>query len=118
MANKQQIQEQIVRERLHEHSVKQFFKSVNVHESYIHYDNFKTFANAKNTIEFNTVTEKDVTKLKKFCRNWIITKGDVDAKRLRNIQSIIKYYAQKEHNYKCKQRRLQTRAVKKTAIKA
>lgn len=112
------ILEQIIREQQHEKAVKSFLNSVDVSAKYIHYDNFKTFANAKNTMKFNTITQRDVLVLNKFCKRWIQLKGEVDAVYLRRIQSTIKYYANKEHNYKCKQRRLQTRAVKKTVLQA
>ena len=115
---KTDIRKDIIREQKHEKAVKQFLNNANVAEDYIHYDNFTLFANAKRTIKFATVTEQHIKVLNKFSKRWVQLKGVITLKDTKRIQSIVKYYAQKEHNYKCKQRRLQTRAVKKIVIQA
>lgn len=97
--------QELRRNQRHEKAVKQFLTSVNVAEDYINYDNFKTFADAKRTIQFNTISHNDIRVLNKFCKRWIQLKGQV--KDLRRIQSKIKYYALKEQNLALRNARLQ-----------
>jgi 3-mercaptopyruvate sulfurtransferase SseA len=113
MANKEQYIKDLIRNRKHEKSVKEFFKNVGVSEQFIHYDNFKTFANAKNTMKFKTVTFQDVKVLNKFCKRWIQLKGQVEPDYLRRIQSKIKYYSHKQQNSALRHARLQRRKLLK-----
>jgi len=97
------------REQHHEKAVKQFLTSINVAEDYINYDNFTLFANAKKTIDFNTVSNNDTRVLNKFCKRWIQQKGDISPKDIRRIQNKVVHYAHKEQNLALRSARLQRR---------
>lgn len=104
---------QIVRNQKHEKAVKQFLTSVNVAEEYINYDNFKTFANARNTLKSKLVSASDVKTLNKFIRHWVITKGDVKPQYLRRIQNKVVHYAHKEQNLALRNARLERKKNRK-----
>jgi hypothetical protein len=80
-----------------------------VAEEYMHYANFKLFADAKRTIKFNTVSNNDTRVLNKFCKRWIQLKGDISLRDVRRIQSKVKHYAYKEQNVALRSARLQRR---------
>ena len=82
----------------HEKQVRQFLSSKHIAESYIHYDNLKLYANAKQTQTLNIVTKQDHKILNKFCKRWIQQKGVINPKDIRRIQSTIKFYRIKQHN--------------------
>jgi hypothetical protein len=100
---------EIRRTQTHEKAVKQFLTSVNVAEEYINYDNFKLFADAKKTIDFNTVSNNDTRVLNKFCKRWIQQKGNISPKDIRRIQNKVVHYAHKEQNLALRSARLQRR---------
>jgi len=88
-----------------------YFKTAGFPVDYVNYDNCRTYIKAKKYQFSHLITEHDQKVLQKFCKQWVTHKGVLPEKTLRRIQSMVKYYAQKQQNYNCKQRRLQTRAV-------
>ena len=88
-----------------------YLKKAGLPVQFVNYDNCRTYIRAKKTAYCHLISEHDQKVLQKFCKQWIIHNGVLPEKTLRRIQSMVKYYAQKQQNYNCKQRRLQTRAV-------
>ena len=91
----------------HEKQVRQFLSSKHIAESYIHYDNLKLYANAKQTVTLNIVSESDKKILNKFIKNWVITKGDVKPNYIKRVSGMIKHYAYKTQNLALRNARLQ-----------
>jgi hypothetical protein len=98
--------------REHEHAVKQFLNSKGVNSSTLNYDNFQLYADAKRYSRHATVPQREKKQLHKFCKHWTVFKGDVKPSIIAKISKIVKHCAVREHNYLCKQRRLETRPVK------
>jgi len=86
----------------HEKAIQSFFKQNNINKQYIQYDNFKQYANAKHFVKWQHTTTKDAKTFNKFIRHWITTKGNVKTSWLTKINKMLKYYTQKEQNYKHK----------------
>lgn len=87
-----------------------YFSANGISQSWLYYDNFKTFGHAKRFSEHPITNKKDQKTFRKFCNQWIIHKGAVDTKQLTSIEKMLKYYARKEQNAHNKQKRLAVRA--------
>jgi hypothetical protein len=86
----------------HEKAIQSFFKQNNINKQYIQYNNFKQYADAKHFVKWQHTTTKDAKTFNKFIRHWITTKGNVKTSWLTKINKMLKYYTQKEQNYKHK----------------
>ena len=98
--------------REHEHAVKQFLNSKGVNSSTLNYDNFQLYADAKRYSKHHVASERQKKQLNKFCKHWMVFKGDVKPSIIDKISKIVTGCKSREHNYICKQRRLETRPVK------
>lgn len=92
-----------------ERVVNSFLNNKKVKKQFLNYDNFKQYADAKHFVTWHYTNNKDKKQLNKFIRHWIITKGDIKTSWLTKINKMVKYYTQKEQNYKNKLRRVTLR---------
>jgi len=83
-----------------------YFKKAGLCVEYVHYDNCKTYIGAKKTAYCHLINQHDQKVLQKFCKQWVIHKGVLPEKTLRRIQSMVKYYAQKQKDYILREKRL------------
>ena len=95
----------------HERAVKEFLNKKGVQSAYLNYDNFSVYADAKRYSRHATVPQRQKKQLNKFCKRWVVFKGDVKPAALAKITKILDHCRVREHNYLCKQKRLETRPV-------
>ena len=95
----------------HEQQIHKFLSSKGIAKEYLNYDNFATYADAKRFSKHHVTSERDKKQLHKFCKRWVVFRGDVKANALTKIAKILSVCKKREHNYLCKQRRLETRPV-------
>ena len=75
--------------RSHEQAVKQFLNSRGVNSSTLNYDNFQLYADAKRYRHHHVASQRQQKQLNKFCKRWIVFKGDIKPGALAKVTKII-----------------------------
>lgn len=91
----------------HEQRIDNFLKTKHIPKYYLKYDNLKIYTKAKQTLDLSIVSNKDRIKIKKFIKNWIIHKGNINPTYIKHMISVTNHYAKKIKDLALRNARLQ-----------
>jgi hypothetical protein len=91
----------------HEQRVDNFLKTKRIPKDYLKYDNLMIYTKAKQTLGLSIVSNKDSKTINKFIKNWIIHKGNINSKYIKQMVNITNHYAKKTKDLALRNARLQ-----------